>query len=70
LSLSVEELPLSVRSYNCLKATPIRTIGELTQKTEGDLLRTKNLGRRSINEIKDELGKLGLSLKDGLPWKS
>ena len=55
LDKSVEELELSVRSYNCLKNANIRTIRELVQKTEGDMLKTKNFGRKSLNEIKDIL---------------
>jgi DNA-directed RNA polymerase subunit alpha len=62
LGKSVDELELSVRSYNCLKNAGIRTIGELVQKTEADMLKTKNFGRKSLNEIKDILGSLGLSL--------
>ena len=60
LDKSVEELELSVRSYNCLKNANIRTIGELVQKTEGEMLRTKNFGRKSLNEIKEILEKMGL----------
>ena len=55
LDKSVEELELSVRSYNCLKNANIRTLRELVQKTEGDMLKTKNFGRKSLNEIKDIL---------------
>jgi DNA-directed RNA polymerase subunit alpha len=62
LDKSVEELELSVRSYNCLKNANIRTLRELVQKTEGDMLKTKNFGRKSLNEIKDILTTLGLSL--------
>lgn len=62
LDKSVEELELSVRSYNCLKNANIRTLRELVQKSEGDMLKTKNFGRKSLNEIKDILGTLGLSL--------
>jgi len=62
LDKSVEELELSVRSYNCLKNANIRTIRELVQKTEGEMLKTKNFGRKSLNEIKEILGTMGLSL--------
>jgi DNA-directed RNA polymerase subunit alpha len=62
LNRSVEELELSVRSYNCLKNANIQTIGELVQKTEAEMLRTKNFGRKSLNEIKEILGNMGLSL--------
>src|SRR5580700_1759851 len=61
LNRSVEELELSVRSYNCLKNANIQTIGDLVQKTEAEMLRTKNFGRKSLNEIKEILGGLGLS---------
>ncbi len=62
LNRSVEELELSVRSYNCLKNANIQTIGELVQKTESEMLRTKNFGRKSLNEIKEILMSMGLSL--------
>jgi DNA-directed RNA polymerase subunit alpha len=62
LNRSVEELELSVRSYNCLKNANIQTIGELVQKTEAEMLKTKNFGRKSLNEIKEILGSMGLSL--------
>ena len=62
LNRSVEELELSVRSYNCLKNANIQTIGELIQKTEAEMLRTKNFGRKSLNEIKEILANMGLSL--------
>ena len=62
LNKSVDELELSVRSYNCLKNANIRTIGELVQKTENEMLKTKNFGRKSLNEIKEILGTMGLSL--------
>jgi DNA-directed RNA polymerase subunit alpha len=61
LNRSVEELELSVRSYNCLKNANIQTIGDLVQKTEAEMLRTKNFGRKSLNEIKEILGGLGLA---------
>src|SRR5476651_301928 len=60
LNRSVEELELSVRSYNCLKNANIQTIGDLVQKTEAEMLRTKNFGRKSLNEIKEILSNLGL----------
>jgi DNA-directed RNA polymerase subunit alpha len=62
LNRSVEELELSVRSYNCLKNANIQTIGELVQKTEPEMLKTKNFGRKSLNEIKEILAQMGLSL--------
>jgi DNA-directed RNA polymerase subunit alpha len=60
LNRSVEELELSVRSYNCLKNANIQTIGDLVQKSEAEMLRTKNFGRKSLNEIKEILTNLGL----------
>ena len=62
LNRSVEELELSVRSYNCLKNANIQTIGELVQKSEAEMLKTKNFGRKSLNEIKEILSNMGLSL--------
>jgi DNA-directed RNA polymerase subunit alpha len=62
LNKSVDEMELSVRSYNCLKNANIRTIGELVQKTEAEMLKTKNFGRKSLNEIKEILANMGLSL--------
>ena len=62
LAKSVDEMELSVRSYNCLKNANIRTIGELVQKTEVEMLKTKNFGRKSLNEIKEILATMGLSL--------
>ncbi|MBW1981101.1 MAG: DNA-directed RNA polymerase subunit alpha [Deltaproteobacteria bacterium] len=59
---TVEELELSVRSANCLKNANIRYIGELVQKTEAEMLKTKNFGRKSLNEIKEILTEMGLSL--------
>jgi DNA-directed RNA polymerase subunit alpha len=70
LNRSIDELELSVRSYNCLKNANIRTIGELVQKTEAEMLKTKNFGRKSLNEIKEMLAQMGLSLGmklDGYP---
>jgi DNA-directed RNA polymerase subunit alpha len=59
---SVDELELSVRSANCLKNAEIRYIGDLVQKTEAEMLKTKNFGRKSLNEIKEILSEMGLSL--------
>jgi DNA-directed RNA polymerase subunit alpha len=59
---SVDELELSVRSANCLKNADIRYIGELVQKTEAEMLKTKNFGRKSLNEIKEILAEMGLML--------
>jgi DNA-directed RNA polymerase subunit alpha len=68
LGRSVDDLELSVRSYNCLKNANIRTIGELVQKTEAEMLKTKNFGRKSLNEIKEILASMGLSLGMKLDW--
>lgn len=70
LQKSVDELELSVRSYNCLKNADIRSISDLVQRTESEMLKTKNFGRKSLNEIKDVLTEMGLSFgmtldKDG-----
>jgi DNA-directed RNA polymerase subunit alpha len=62
LDKGVDELELSVRSFNCLKNANIRTLRELVQKTEGEMLKTKNFGRKSLNEIKDILSSMGLGL--------
>ena len=70
LNRSVEELELSVRSYNCLKNANIKTIADLVQKTEAEMLKTKNFGKKSLNEIKEILTEMGLSLGmkvDALP---
>jgi len=62
LGKSVEELELSVRANNCLRNASITSIGELIQKTEAELMKTKNFGKKSLQEIKDELTRIGLSL--------
>jgi DNA-directed RNA polymerase subunit alpha len=58
----VDELELTVRSYNCLKNANIRTLGELARKTESELLKSKTFGRKSLNEIKKVLAEFGLRL--------
>ena len=68
LGKSVDEMELSVRSYNCLKNANIRTIGELVQKSEAEMLKTKNFGRKSLNEIKEILSEMGLSLGMKIDW--
>jgi DNA-directed RNA polymerase subunit alpha len=68
---SVEDLELSVRSANCLKNAGINTIGELVQRTEAEMLKTKNFGRKSLSEIKDILNEYGLNFGmklDFAPW--
>jgi DNA-directed RNA polymerase subunit alpha len=62
LGKSVEELELSVRANNCLRNANITTISELVQRTEAELMKTKNFGKKSLQEIKDELARIGLSL--------
>lgn len=67
---SVDELELSVRSANCLKNAGIKLIGELVSRSEAEMLKTQNFGRKSLNEIKDILGEMGLTLGmklDGFP---
>ncbi|HET8947289.1 MAG TPA: DNA-directed RNA polymerase subunit alpha [Candidatus Polarisedimenticolia bacterium] len=62
LQRSIDELELSVRSYNCLKNADIKTIADLVQKSEAEMLKTKNFGRKSLNEIKELLAEMGLTL--------
>lgn len=64
LVMTIEELDLSVRSYNCLKRAGINTIQELTNKTEAEMMKVRNLGRKSLAEVKGKLSELGLSLKE------
>lgn len=63
LEMTIEELDLSVRSYNCLKRAGINTVQELTQKTEEDMMKVRNLGKKSLEEVKSKLAELGLSLR-------
>jgi len=63
LEMTIEELELSVRSFNCLKRASINTVEELTQKTEEDMMKVRNLGLKSLVEVKNKLAELGLSLK-------
>jgi|HubBroStandDraft_1064217.scaffolds.fasta_scaffold650834_2 DNA-directed RNA polymerase subunit alpha len=62
LSRSVEELELSLRAHNCLHNANIRTIGELVKKTEAEMLHTKCFGRKSLDEIKEALARMGFAL--------
>ena len=62
--LPIEDLDLTVRSYNCLKREGVHTVGELVGRTESDLLDIRNFGQKSIDEVKVKLHSLGLSLKD------
>ena len=59
----IEELDFSVRTYNCLKKANVLTIHELVQLTEGDLMNIRNFGKKSLNEVKDKLESLSLSLR-------
>ena len=61
--MSVEDLDLSVRSYNCLKRANIHTVEDLTKRTEDDMLKVRNLGRKSLEEVVKKLEDLGLGLK-------
>ena len=64
LEMTVEELDLSVRSYNCLKRAGINTVDELIQRTEEDMMKVRNLGKKSLEEVQTKLGELNLSLKE------
>ena len=63
--MNIDELELSVRSYNCLKRANINTVGELINKSEDDMMKVRNLGRKSLDEVINKLKDLGLSLKSG-----
>ena len=63
LEMTIEELDLSVRSYNCLKRAGINTIQELTEKSEAEMIKVRNLGRKSLEEVKNKLADLELSLR-------
>ncbi len=63
LEMTIEELELSVRSYNCLKRAGINTVEELTQKSEEDMMKVRNLGKKSLDEVKAKLEELGLGLR-------
>lgn len=63
LEMTIEELDLSVRSYNCLKRASINTVEELTKKTEDEMMKVRNLGKKSIDEVKNKLTELGLTLR-------
>ncbi|WP_134704793.1 DNA-directed RNA polymerase subunit alpha [Ammoniphilus sp. YIM 78166] len=63
LEMTIEELDLSVRSYNCLKRAGINSVQELTMKTEEDMMKVRNLGRKSLEEVQEKLAELGLSLR-------
>ncbi|PSR21416.1 MAG: DNA-directed RNA polymerase subunit alpha [Sulfobacillus acidophilus] len=63
LEMPIEELDLSVRSFNCLKRAGINTVGELTAKSDEDMMKVRNLGKKSLEEVKEKLASLGLSLR-------
>ncbi len=65
MEMTIEDLDLSVRSYNCLKRAKINNVADLTQKSEDDMMRVRNLGRKSLEEVKKKLEELGLSLAPG-----
>ena len=64
LEKSIDYLELSVRSYNCLKRANINTVGQLTQKSEDDMMKVRNLGKKSLDEVKLKLAELGLGLRE------
>jgi DNA-directed RNA polymerase subunit alpha len=64
MEMTIEDLDLSVRSYNCLKRAGINTVAELVQKSEDDMMKVRNLGRKSMEEVKKKLLELGLSLRE------
>jgi DNA-directed RNA polymerase subunit alpha len=63
--MSIDELELSVRSYNCLKRANINTVKELCSKTPDEMMKVRNLGRKSLEEVLAKLKELGLSLNEG-----
>ena len=63
LEMTIEELELSVRSFNCLKRASINTVEELTERTEEEMMKVRNLGKKSLDEVKAKLAELGLSLR-------
>jgi DNA-directed RNA polymerase subunit alpha len=65
LEMTIDDLELTVRSYNCLKRAGINTVQELTEKSQDDMMKVRNLGRKSLDEVLAKLGELGLSLKTG-----
>ena len=65
LDMTIEELDLSVRSYNCLKRAGINTVGELVRKTEEEMMKVRNLGKKSLEEVDQKLRELGFSLSKG-----
>ena len=64
MELTIEELDLSVRSYNCLKRAGINNVQELILRTEEDMMKVRNLGKKSLEEVQNKLTELGLALKE------
>ncbi len=64
MEMTIEELDLSVRSYNCLKRAGLNTVEDLTKKSEEEMMKVRNLGRKSLEEVKQKLAALGLALKE------
>jgi DNA-directed RNA polymerase subunit alpha len=64
LEMTIEDLDLSVRSFNCLKRANINTVADLAEKTEDDMMKVRNLGRKSLEEVKKKLEELGLALRE------
>lgn len=64
MEMTIEDLDLSVRSYNCLKRAEINTVADLMQKSEEDMIKVRNLGRKSLEEVKKKLQELGLTLAE------
>ena len=65
LDVTIDELELSVRSYNCLKRAGINTVKDLTSRTEEDMIKVRNLGRKSLDEVIEKLNSMGLDLARG-----
>ena len=63
--MQIEELELSVRSYNCLKRAGISTVGELCNKTQDEMMKVRNLGRKSLDEVVEKLSEMGLHFREG-----
>jgi DNA-directed RNA polymerase subunit alpha len=64
LDMTIEELDLSVRSFNCLKRANINTVSDLISKTQDEMIKVRNLGRKSLEEVEHKLAMMGLSLAD------
>ena len=67
VDFSLEDMDLTVRSFNCLMRADIKTVGDLVNKTEEEIMKVRNLGRKSLDEVKDKLKSMGLSLKESDP---